>query len=543
MRLPLQTRLEVVGTLARRGMLRPVRPHRALRQALSFWRWGASLAAAYSVNAAGTPDQPAIADEKGRLTYGEVDLRTNALAHSLRDLGVREADCVALLCRNGREFVEPLVACSKLGADVLFLNTSFSSQELKAVVEREHPVAIVHDQEFQPLLAGAGIGEGIACVLGHLESPGEADAPTLEALIERGDTSPLVPPEHESRPVVLTSGTTGAPKGARVARPSSIDPLAWVLKLVPLHARSPYMIAAPMFHAHGFGQLAVGSALGCELVMERKFDPERTLSLIQQHRPQGLVAVPLMLKRILHLPAETRARYDTSSLRVVLCSGSALTSDLARAFMQEFGPVLYNLYGSTELSGATIATPEDLIEAPGTVGRAMPHATIAIVDDDGHPLPPGQTGHIFVGNEMLFEGYTDGSTLTVSDGMMSAGDLGHVDEQGRLFIDSREDDMIISGGENVYPGEVEAVLHEHPDIDEVAAVGVDDEQFGQRLVAFVVPRAGSDLTAESVVAYAKENMARFKVPRDVLLRDELPRNALGKVLKRELKRELRGEDV
>ena len=196
--------------------------------------------------------------------------------------------------------------------------------------------------------------------------------------------------------------------------------------------------------------------------------------------------------------------------------------------MEEFGPVLYNLYGSTELSGATIATPQDLIEAPGTVGRAMPHATIAIVDDDGHPLPPGRTGHIFVGHEMLFEGYTDGSTLTGSDGMMSAGDLGHLDEQGRLFIDSREDDMIISGGENVYPGEVEAVLHEHPDVDEVAAVGVDDEKFGQRLVAFVVPRAGSDLTAESVHAYAKDNMARFKVPREVLLRDELPRNALGK---------------
>jgi acyl-CoA synthetase (AMP-forming)/AMP-acid ligase II len=542
MRLPLQTRLEVASTLARRGLLRPVRPDRALRQALSFWRWGASLAAAYSVHGAGTPDQPAIADEQGRLTYGEVDLRTNALAHSLRDLGVREADSVAVLCRNGRAFIEPLVACSKLGADVLFLNTSFSSQELGAIVEREQPSAIVYDQEFQPLVDGAEIGKGLLRALGHVDSAGDAGLPSLESMIAGGNTSSPAPPEHESRPVVLTSGTTGTPKGARVARPAGIDPLAWILKRVPLHARSPYLIAAPMFHAHGFGQLAVGSALGCELIMERRFDAERTLSLIQQHRPQGLAAVPVMLKRMLELPAQTRGRYDTSSLRVVLCSGSALPGELARSFMDEFGPVLYNLYGSTEISGATIATPEDLIDAPGTVGRAMPHATIAIVDDHGHPVPQGRTGHIFVGHEMLFEGYTDGSTLTDSGGLMSAGDLGHVDEQGRLFIDSRADDMIISGGENVYPGEVEAILHEHPDIEDVAVVGAEDERFGERLVAFVVPRAGSDLTADAVQGFAKETMARFKVPKQVFIRDELPRNALGKVLKRELRRELQAAD-
>jgi fatty-acyl-CoA synthase len=204
--------------------------------------------------------------------------------------------------------------------------------------------------------------------------------------------------------------------------------------------------------------------------------------------------------------------------------------------MDEFGPVIYNLYGSTELAAATIATPEDLLDAPGTVGRPFPHTRIAILDDDGQILPQGDVGRIFVGHEMLFEGYTDGSRLDESsDGMMSAGDLGRLDENGRLFIVSRADDMIISGGENVYPSEVEIVLASHPDVEEAAAVGVEDEQFGQRFVAFAVPRTGRTLSPVEMLAFAKENLARYKVPREVRIVDELPRNALGKVLRKELR--------
>jgi fatty-acyl-CoA synthase len=393
---------------------------------------------------------------------------------------------------------------------------------------------LVHDGEFSDLIGKASLG-GLVRVIAHVEGA-RPPARTLAELIEEGDRSGLSPPEHESRPVILTSGTTGAPKGARVAHAENIDPLAWLLRVVPLKARSPYLIPAPLFHAHGFGQMMVGGALGCELVLPRKFDPERTLELIDERRAHGVVVVPVMLKRIMALPAQTRRRHDASSLRVVLSSGSALPPDLARAFMDEFGPVLYNLYGSTELAAATIATPEDLLEAPGTAGRPFPHTRIAILDDDGRILPQGEVGHIFVGHEMLFEGYTDGSRLDVSsDGMMSAGDLGLLDEKGRLFIVSRADDMIISGGENVYPSEVETVLVRHPDVEEAAAVGVEDEQFGQRFVAFVVPREGSSLSPDEIHAFAKENLARYKVPREVRIVDELPRNALGKVLRKELR--------
>jgi acyl-CoA synthetase (AMP-forming)/AMP-acid ligase II len=244
----------------------------------------------------------------------------------------------------------------------------------------------------------------------------------------------------------------------------------------------------------------------------------------------------VMLKRMMELPPQIRKRYDTSSMRIVLSSGSALPAGLSTSFMEEFGSVLYNLYGSTEVAWATIATPQDMLDAPGTAGRPPPHTRLEILDQDGRPLPAGETGRIFVGHEMLFEGYTDGSRRdTTGGGLMTAGDLGHLDEEGRLFVDSREDDMIVSGGENVYPGEVEAVLGEHPDIEEIAVLGVDDEQFGERLVAFAVARSDSGLTEESFRAYAKQKLARYKVPRELRLLDELPRNALGKVLKKELR--------
>jgi acyl-CoA synthetase (AMP-forming)/AMP-acid ligase II len=535
MRLPFQTRVEAAAIFARRGLIRPGRPDRVIRQSFEVWRWGATVAAAYAAHRAGSPDQPAIVDEEGELTYSEIDARTNALAHGMRALEVREQDSVAILCRNGRGFVESVVACSKLGADVLLLNTSFSPGDVRAVIERERPQVLVHDGEFSELVAKSSIGEELVRVIAHVEGDRTAER-TLAELIEAGDRSSLSPPEHESRPVVLTSGTTGTPKGARVAHADNADPLAWLLRVVPLKARSPYLIPAPLFHAHGFGQMIVGGALACELVLPRRFDPERTLASIEERRAHAVVVVPVMLKRIMNLPAETRRRYDTSSLRVVLSSGSALSPELASAFMDEFGPVLYNLYGSTELAAATIATPKDMLAAPGTVGRPLPHARVAILDDDGRVLPQGEVGRIFVGHEMLFEGYTDGSRLDESsDGMMSAGDVGRLDENGRLFIVSRADDMIISGGENVYPSEVETVLVRHEYVEEVAAVGVDDERFGQRFVAFVVLRSASTLSADEVLAFAKENLARYKVPREVRIVEELPRNALGKVLRKELR--------
>jgi acyl-CoA synthetase (AMP-forming)/AMP-acid ligase II len=536
MRLPLVTTLEAAGTLAARGVLRPARPDRLVRQGLTFWRWGPTIATAYIMVAQAEPSRTALVDDAGELTFGELDRRTNAIARGLSGLGAREGDRIGVLCRNGRAFVESVIGGAKLGADVLLLNTSFSHSELEAVVERDRPSVLVYDAEFQRIVEQAPAPAGR--ILGRVEGNGTASLPSLGDLASREDADPLHPPGRESRTVILTSGTTGAPKGARLSSPSNLEPLAWFLRRVPLRPRSKYLVLAPLFHAHGYGQLMLGASLGCTVVLTTSFDPERTLALIDRHRVEAVAVVPTMLKRIMELPAEKRRRYEIGSVEVVLSSGSALPGDLARRFMDEFGPVLYNLYGSTEVAWATIAGPDDLLDAPGTVGRPPPHTRLAILDRNGRRLSRGEIGRIFVGHELLFEGYTDSERRDLTRGMMTAGDLGHLDAQGRLFIDAREDDMIVSGGENVYPGEVEEVLAHHPELEEVAVIGVDDEQFGQRLVAFAVPSAGSRPSQDDVKAYAKQHLARYKVPRQIEVRDELPRNVLGKVLKKELRREV-----
>jgi acyl-CoA synthetase (AMP-forming)/AMP-acid ligase II len=294
------------------------------------------------------------------------------------------------------------------------------------------------------------------------------------------------------------------------------------------------MIAAPMFHSWGFVHFTLGMGLGSTLVLRRKFDPEDTLSATAQHECTALVVVPVMLQRIMELPADTIDRYDLRALRVIAASGSALPGELAVKIMDRFGDVLYNLYGSTEVAWATIATPADLRAAPGTAGRPPRGTVVKLLDDAGDEVPEGQTGRIFVGNEMAFEGYTGGGGKENMGGLLSSGDVGHFDAGGRLFIDGRDDEMIVSGGENVFPREVEDLLADHAAVDDVAVIGVDDEQFGQRLKAFVVVTRGAEVDPDELKDLVKANLARYKVPREIEFLDELPRNATGKVLKREL---------
>jgi fatty-acyl-CoA synthase len=296
------------------------------------------------------------------------------------------------------------------------------------------------------------------------------------------------------------------------------------------------MVAAPMFHSWGFVHFTLGMALSSTLVLNRKFDPEATLSLTAQHEATALVVVPVMIQRILDLDDAILDRYDLSKLRVVPVSGSALPGPLAEKWMDHFGDNIYNLYGSTEVAWATIATPKDLREAPGTAGRPPYGTVVKLYDDDGNPVTgAGETGRIFVGNDMQFEGYTGGGGKDVIDGLLSSGDVGHFDDTGRLFVDGRDDDMIVSGGENVFPAEVEDLLSGLDEVAEVAVFGVDDEKFGQRLKAVVVTRNGAKLTEADVKKHVKSNLAGYKVPREVDFVDELPRTSTGKVLKRELK--------
>jgi fatty-acyl-CoA synthase len=521
----------VVKTLVDAGLIAPIRPDRLAHAGRSLVRWGTTSAGAVAVAAARAPHQPAVVDELGTLSYGELSRRANALASSLAAQGIRPGDGVALMCRNHRGFMDASVALSRLGAHALYLNTMFAAPQLADVVAREGAKAIIYDEEFAALL-GEVRGIDKRFVAWH-DGESAAGDPLLEDLIAAGDSAGVPAPDEPGRVVILTSGTTGTPKGARRSS-AGLSSAAALLSKIPLRARGTTMIAAPLFHSWGLAHYTLGVPLSSTFVLRRRFDPEGTLRAIARHRATALAVVPVMLQRILELPQETLDRYDTSSLRVIAVSGSALPGPLATRVMDQFGEVLYNLYGSTEVAWATIATPEDLRAAPGCAGRPPLGTIVKLFDKEDREVPAGETGRIFVASGFPFEGYTGGDTKATIGDLMSSGDVGHFDSAGRLFIDGRDDDMIISGGENLFPSEVEDLLAGHPGVREVAVVGVDDEAWGQRLKAVVVLQERESVTDDELKGYVKQNLAAFKVPREIVFVDALPRNATGKVLKRDL---------
>jgi fatty-acyl-CoA synthase len=333
--------------------------------------------------------------------------------------------------------------------------------------------------------------------------------------------------------VLLTSGTTGAPKGAGRSG-GGVGTLAAVLDRIPWRAEEKTVIAAPMFHAWGFGQLVIAATITCTIVTRRRFDPEATLRLVQEHGTTGLSVVPVMLERIVDLPPDVLDQYRLPTLRFASASGSRMRADAVLRFMDRFGDVVYNSYNATEAGMITIATPADLRVAPDTAGQPAVGVDVRIVDDAWHELPPREVGRIIVRSDSQFDGYTSGDTKSFHDGYMVTGDVGRRDAAGRLYVVGRDDEMIVSGGENVYPLEVEQTLGTHDAVRDVAVIGVDDAEFGQRLAAFVVPEPATDVSADELKRYVRERLAGYKVPRDVTLLDELPRNASGKVVKREL---------
>ncbi|NGY61202.1 AMP-binding protein [Lentzea sp. NEAU-D13] len=492
----------VLLTLAKAGVIRPLGPRGLSGTVRGYLHWNITLAWGYQTGAGRHPDRAAIIDDDGVLTYAEVNERTSRLAHAFRT-----GERIGLLCRNHRGFIETMTACTKIGADAVLLNTGLSKGQLAQVAQDQKIDRIVADREFADLLP---------------------DVPTyfsdeLESLIANGPTTPLPRRPPRGRLIILTSGTTGTPKGARRPEPASLAPAAALLSRIPLKHGDVISITSPLFHAWGLAAFQLGLVLGATLVLRRKFDPEQTLK--DAEKCTAMFVVPVMLQRMLETPHRPK-------LRIIASSGSSLPPRVAARTLEEFGPVLYNLYGSTEVSWASIATPEEMLREPGTAGQPPLGTRLAIVDDRGEPVAPGETGRIFVGNEMLFDGYTNGTSKESLNGLMSTGDLGYV-RNGLLFVAGRDDEMIVSGGENVYPREVEDLLSNLDGVTEVAVLGVEDDEFGQRLVAFVV--GAKTLTAEHVREHVKANLARFSVPRDVFFVNELPRNAAGKVLKRQLR--------
>jgi acyl-CoA synthetase (AMP-forming)/AMP-acid ligase II len=518
--------------LRRAGVVAPMRPDKAVRVGSTFLRWGASPATGVAVAAIEHPHEIAILDERGSLTWQRLHRRSNALAHAFAAMGIGPGDGIGVMARNHRGFLETTLAAAKIGASALYLNTMFAGPQLVEVMHREGPKALIYDEEFSDLLAG--VDPGVRRIVAWHDGAPPAGATTVEQLIADGDESDHKPPPDKARFVILTSGTTGTPKGAQRTSPDGLLMLASLIDKIPFRRGSTMVIAAPLFHSWGFLHFVISLPTASTMVLRRRFDPEDTLRTVERTRADVLAAVPVMVQRILGLPDEVLAKYTLPSLGIASLSGSALPGELAIAWMDRFGDNVYNLYGSTEVAFATIATPTDLRAAPGTAGRPPRGTIVRLLGEDLKPVADGEVGRIFVGNEMKMEGYTGGGNKEAVDGLLSSGDVGHFDSDGRLFVDGRDDEMIVSGGENVFPREVEDLLADLDGVVEVAIIGVADDKFGQRLKAFVVLEDGASLSEADLGAHVKANLASYKTPREVEFLDELPRNATGKVLKREL---------
>ncbi|WP_239476478.1 AMP-binding protein [Nocardia arizonensis] len=524
---PVRRQVQVARQMISTGIVNPIRPDHGLKQLAALAKWGLSLAGGYATSAACTPDRIAVIDAHGSRTFAEMHRRTDALACALNANGLDAQAAAGVLARNHGGLIEIMAGAGKAGLDLVLLNAGLSARQLEDLAQRERLSALFVDAEFDPLVRYLAHG---------MRRYGTVDAsvPDRETIDDLVASAPKAVPRRRrtGKLVVLTSGTSGRPKGARRPDPKGLDPVAAVLSRIPLRMEETILIASPLFHTWGLGMLQLSTALRATVVLQERFDAEGCLRLIARHRVRTLVVVPTMVQRILDLPDVVRARYDLSSLEVVACGGAPLSSTAVLRFTEVFGEILYNVYGSTEVSWATVATPEDLRTSPGTVGRPPAGTRVAVLGADLRPVPVGTTGRIFVGNHMLFDGYVNARPPVESDGMLDTGDIGYLDVAGRLFIDGRDDEMVISGGEKFFPRPVEEALEYLPQVREAAVVGVPDPDFGQRLAAFVVKREGTGLDSQMVRDYIRHRLGRVAVPRDVSFLAALPRGETGKIIKR-----------
>lgn len=533
----------LAGKIPASGALNLVPPSRIPWLALAL-RDGIGLATVLSAFAARFPDRPAIIDDEGQISAAELQYQVRRLAAALRARwNIRRGSRVAILCRNHRGFAVALYAAARLSADLVPLNYGFAGPQLGEVLRRENVDLLLYDAEFDAEIdksGYAGVRVLVRGVAGRL--------PTVRDLVAAGGP-PVREPAHGGALVLLTGGTTGVPKGA----PRQLGARSLLPLLAGLHPRmllavtdlaafepvpqlgSPMVIAPPLHHTFGFLALQVAFLMGSPAIVHERFDAETVLADIERHSVHIACLVPTMLKRIMDLPPEDRHGYHTESLQAVICGAAPLPPWLATAFMDDFGDVLFNGYASTETGAGTLATPADLRAAPGTVGRPPAGLVdIRIVDELGRDVPAGVTGRILNKNPTQFQGYSDGRTRTMIGKHMDSGDLGHFDAAGRLFIDGRSDDMIVSGGENVFPQEIEEALLAHPAVADAGAVGVPDTEFGQRLAAVVVLKAGVPATRDDLRAHIRSTLANYKVPRDIVFAAELPRTTAGKLRRQQL---------
>ncbi|MGV0625532.1 AMP-binding protein [Mycolicibacter minnesotensis] len=479
-------------------------------------------------------DRVAVVDPMGSLTYRELGRQCSALSAGLQRIGSGgRRPVVALMTRNSRYSLIGLVGAVGVGAKLVFINTDLGGKQIGEVCARERVGLLIHDEVFESRL------EGLDPQISRLV----AVRCTTEV---RDDMASLIAEHRGERPrwtlrrpevIILTSGSSGAPKGSKRSGGNGQRPSlamgAGLFQKIPYRAEDVVYVAAPLYH--GWGAAAAGAtlALGGTLVLEPGFDADQAVQLIAKHRCTALIFVPTMIRRLLALGHDTLAQIDHESIRIIGSGGAKLEAALVDAVYQEFGAVLHNLYGATEAAIISVATPSDLVAAPDTAGRAPIGVTVKIYSGDCE-AGVRQVGDIYVGSPMTTADYTDGRRKETKGGLLKTGDTGYFDERGLLFVVGRSDGMIVSGGENVFPEEVEGALLAFPGIADAKVVPVDDVDFGQRLKAYVVAESGSAPTIDDLKAYLSSELSRSRIPRDVVFVEDLKRTATGKVTKQVL---------
>ncbi len=519
----------------RSGLLKPRNPVVAARLLSVFREWGTTPALGFSLGSVRDPEEVAIIDVDDpwveEITFAEAEYKTTVLTHSLIDRGATSGTTVGILGRNSRAYAQTIVAVSRTGADLVYLNTGSSREQVLTVCAAHDITMMIHDREFDDIVPREVLSL-------RLDDP--AGIPLLDSMPWSGD---VAAPRQPSRHVILTSGTTGGRLRGAARTTAPLDSIAALLHSFPVKLGGVTLIAAPMFHAWGWMHHRMATVMDNTQIFVREAEPERLLALAQAYEVDTIITVPVVLKRMVDLPDQVKAHYDFSSVSCVAVSGSAIPGDLATQFMDDFGDVLYNLYGTTEAAYATIATPEDLREDPHTAGRPMPGVRVEVFDRKGRSVPRGVDGRVFVRSRTSIEEYKADGTRGSVKGMVATGDLGCIDEQGRLTIKGRADDVVVTGGENVHPTEVEDVLREHPAIMDVAVTGRPDPVYGSVLVAHVELIPGAQVSDEELLDWSRGHLGPHHRPREVRRVHELPRNATGKVLRRVLTGEVLLEDL
>lgn len=513
-------------------------------------REGLGIRSVHRLHAALDPARPAIVDAHRTITYGEVDAEIDACAASLViELGARRGVPVAIMMENRAEYVLAWFALLRLGITTAHLSRYGTPDEIEPLLRRTGPRVILVSSATLPVIEEVRrrAPELSIRVVVVGEAAGTAGVVRWDDLLSRhrGRLFDRPPRDGESDNVVYTSGTTGLPKAAvRDMKAMGAVELLRILERLPLHVGDRHLVVAPLYHSGAQAFTLINSSLGATIHLCEKFDAEPALQALSREEIHNVFLVPTMIHRVLDLPQDVHRRWPTPALRAIVSGAALFAHALRQRACERFGPdVIFDFYGATELGWVTLCDGNEMLERPGTLGRPIPGQEIRIVDDAGTPVPPGSIGKVYTRSAQLMRGYHRDAAATAESragDWATVDDLGYVDADGYLFLTGRARDMVISGGVNVYPVEVENALALHPSVHDVAVIGLPDPEWGERLTAVIVPRGETSPDPDALAQWARERLAPYKVPRRWEFVDSLPRNPTGKVLKRELRDSLGG---